>query len=310
MSKKHELKNEVRSAIAAMGGSKKTKHDYFLIADRFVEIVWNDGYQIVDIDGICVKHIKAYIALRLDDEIGERTLQNEMTVVRRILRAAGRVAFANAPEISNETLGIGGASRAGTKVPVPDSIYQTAYEGTLAIDEGVAAIFGLERRIGLRGQEGVMANQSLEDWAKFVDRGDTKITVIHGTKGGRARDATLHRLNEAIAAIHFALNVMQRRGGYLIEAETLGSALNRYHRIAARVGLTGIYAPHSLRYAYAVEGVDAYLQKGHSLREAQALAAMDLGHGSGRGRLVREVYGRMPNANQSDQSNQTVVPTA
>jgi hypothetical protein len=39
--------------------------------------------------------------------------------------------------------------------------------------------------MGLRSQEAVQSVQSLKTWRQALDRGDTRLTVVFGTKGGR-----------------------------------------------------------------------------------------------------------------------------
>ncbi len=144
-----------------------------------------------------------------------------------------------------------------------------------------------------------MAVQSLADWVAILTTGASKIKVIHGTKGGRARDTTLHHLKEASAAIQLAHEIATQRNGILITAPNLAAALGYYHRNSRVLGLKGEIAPHCLRYRYACDAVEAYKRVGHSEREAQSLAAVDLGHGSSRGRLIREIYGRHPKPDDS-----------
>ncbi|EFA4015927.1 DNA-binding protein, partial [Escherichia coli] len=48
---------------------------------------------------------------------------------------------------------------------------------------------------------------------------------------------------------------------------------------------------HSLRYAWAQDAIRHYLAQGFSEKESLALTATDLGHGDGRGRWVKQVYG-------------------
>lgn len=294
MSKKSDLVAEMRKAGRLAGGSKKTVHDRDVMITAFCVWLWAAGYQLSSVAGLRVRHIAEFISARIADGICLRSAQNIACAIRCALRGAGRTAFANSPEISNKALKINGGSRLGTKRPISESEYQDAYRRTLIRDQGLAAVLGLERQIGLRGREAVMSAPSLCDWLKFIAAGATKIRVIHGTKSGRPRDTTLHCLKEATKAIQFAAGIATQRGGVLIEAKNLGAALQYYHRNVHALGLIGQIAPHSLRYAYACDAVDAYMRQGYSEREAQALAAQDLGHGSGRGRLLREIYGRRP----------------
>ncbi|MBB9446857.1 DNA-binding protein, partial [Escherichia coli] len=45
------------------------------------------------------------------------------------------------------------------------------------------------------------------------------------------------------------------------------------------------------RYAWAQDAIRHYLAQGFSEKESLALTATDLGHGDGRGRWVKQVYG-------------------
>ncbi len=80
--------------------------------------------------------------------------------------------------------------------------------------------------MGLRSQEAVQSSQSLKTWLKAISRGETRLKVVFGTKGGRP--------------------------------------VIRQSRILAQ---------------------------GFSEKESLALTATDLGHGDGRGRWVKQVYG-------------------
>ncbi|WP_226374935.1 integrase domain-containing protein, partial [Pectobacterium quasiaquaticum] len=50
-------------------------------------------------------------------------------------------------------LGIFGASRDGSKVAIPDSIYQSILEKVSVADKGAAAAMELSRLLGLRTEE-------------------------------------------------------------------------------------------------------------------------------------------------------------
>lgn len=294
MSKKSDFISDVLRAGRVAGGSKKTQHDRHNKLVAFSNWLWRSGYQLVSAESIRVQHIAKYIEARIGDDLNLRTLQNDMASIRACLRGAGRIVFSNSPEIANQALGISGASRHGTKRPITGVEFQDVHQRACSFDAGLAAIFSLQRWLGLRAREAIMAVQSLADWVAILATGASKIKVIHGTKGGRARDTTLHHLKEASAAIQLAHEIATQRNGILITAPNLAAALGYYHRNSRALGLEGEIAPHSLRYSYACDAVDAYKRLGHNEREAHALAAIDLGHGSGRGRLIREIYGRRP----------------
>lgn len=294
MSKKDSFTRGTLKAGRIGGGSKKTLHDRDVMLTAFCSWLWSVGYQLLSLKSVRVCHVSGYISARLAAGLNLRTLQNIAAAIRVALRGSGRVTFANSSEISNKALGIAGASRKGKKRPITDQEFQDIYLHAHAFDVGLAAVLSLQRWLGLRAREAIMAVQSLSDWLKFLARGETTVRVVHGTKGGRPRDTTLHMRKEALEAIKFGHEISEQRNGVLIVAPDLKTALAYYHRHTHDLGLCGEIAPHSLRYSYACDAVQAYMQAGHSEREAQALAAQDLGHGSGRGRLLREIYGRRP----------------
>uniref|UniRef100_UPI0009ABBE7B integrase domain-containing protein n=1 Tax=Salmonella enterica TaxID=28901 RepID=UPI0009ABBE7B len=90
-----------------------------------------------------------------------------------------------------------------------------------------------------------------------------------------------------------ALAIAESHHGRLIDKPDLKSAMDYWHNQAARMGLTGAYSPHSLRYAWAQDTISHYLAQGFNRKEALAILAMDLGHGDGRGRYVAQVYGQI-----------------
>jgi hypothetical protein len=102
------------------------------------------------------------------------------------------------------------------------------------------------------------------------------------TKGGRPRDTQILNAKAVKNAVENAFAVAGERNGRLIDKPTLKSAMKYWSNQAARLGLSGKYSPHSLRYAWAQDAVDHYLAQGFSEQEALAQTAMDLGHGDGR----------------------------
>ncbi|MBW7377832.1 DNA-binding protein, partial [Escherichia coli] len=62
----------------------------------------------------------------------------------------------------------------------------------------------------------------------------------------------------------------------------------RYH--VRKAGLSGVKAPHSMRYHFSQEARQFYRKSGYGDKEIYARVSMDLGHGDGRGRYVKQVY--------------------
>lgn len=103
--------------------------------------------------------------------------------------------------------------------------------------------------------------------------------MVFGTKGGRTRETVILDTGAVKKALDNALAVSEHCNNRLIDKPDL----NYWHNQATRVGLTGAYSPHSLRYAWA---------QGFSRKETLAMVATVLGHGDGRGRYVAQIYER------------------
>ncbi|EEH92521.1 hypothetical protein CSAG_00875 [Citrobacter portucalensis] len=287
------LAQEMMRLARQAGGSHKTVHDRIALAQRFCErLVMAQNVQIRRVEHLKVRHIEGYIRERLAQGISKRSLQNEMAAVRCILKQAGRDKLAQSERLNNRSLGLSGASRKGTKQAITAEYYHHVVETARAKDPGMAAALELSRLMGLRSQEAVQSVQSLKTWRQAMERGELRLTVVFGTKGGRPRETVILDAVAVRKALDNALAVAENRHDRLIDKPDLRSAMKYWHSQASRIGLTGVYSPHSLRYAWAQEAIRHYLAQGFSEKEALAMTAMDLGHGDGRGRYVAQVYGR------------------
>jgi site-specific recombinase XerD len=287
------LAQEMGRLARLAGGSHKTVHDRIALAQRFCErLVMAQNVQIRRMEHLKARHIEGYIRERLAQGITKRSLQNEMATIRCLLKQAGRDRLATSERLSNHSLGLAGASRNGTRQAIPPNYYRHVLEMARAKDPGLAAALELSRLLGLRSQEAVQSAQSLRTWQQALDRGDTRFTVIFGTKGGRSRETVILDAGAVRKALDNAVSVAESRHGRLIDKPDLKSAMKYWHSQASRIGLTGACSPHSLRYAWAQDAIRHYLARGFSEKEALAMTAMDLGHGDGRGRYVAQVYGR------------------
>ncbi|WP_201796146.1 integrase domain-containing protein, partial [Escherichia coli] len=228
---------------------------------------------------------------RLEQDIGLRTLQNDMAALQAVLRQAGRRQVVEHPRLTNKALGVSGASRNGTRRAITPEHYQQVMEKARAEDAGLAAALEIARLMGLRSQEAVQSSLSLKTWLKAIERGENRLKVVFGTKGGRPRHTTVLDTGAVRKALEKALLVADRHNGRLIDKPDLKMALESWHKQVIKVGLKGEFSPHSLRYAWAQDAIRHYLAQGFSEKESLALTATDLGHGDGRGRWVKQVYG-------------------
>ncbi|ENQ6442252.1 integrase domain-containing protein [Citrobacter freundii] len=287
-----KLGGEMKALAKKVGGSFKTVDDRIHIVQRFSRHLRSLNIQIQRVEQIKVRHIECYVQARLAQDIGKRTLQNELAALRGVLQQAGRRQVAEHERLTNKALGLAGASRNGTNRAITPEYYQQVLEAAREKDAGLAATLELARLMGLRSQEAVQCCQSLKTWRQAMERGETRLTVVFGTKGHRSRETIIQDTGAVKKVLDNALSVAELRNGRLIDQPCLQKAMNYWRGALAEAGLTGNYTPHSLRYAWAQDAIRHYLAQGFSDKEALALTSMDLGHGDGRGRYVVQVYGR------------------
>lgn len=287
-----KLSREMKMLAKHVGGSFKTVHDRTRIIDRFCRHLMALNIQVRDAQHLKTKHIESYIANRQAAGIAVRTLHNDMSALRAVFRLAGREKLVTSTRLTNRALGLSGASRAGTKLAIPDEQFQAVLQSARQYDQGLACALQLARLLGLRSQEAVQCASSLNTWKKQLERNQSTLTIVFGTKGGRPRETRILNRNAVQQAVNDALLIAKTRNGKLIDKPDLKTAMNFWRTHTTRLGLIGNYSPHSLRYAWAQDALRYYLSQGFSRSEARAMTSMDLGHGDGRGRYVERVYTR------------------
>ncbi|EDU9328456.1 DNA-binding protein, partial [Salmonella enterica subsp. enterica] len=132
------LAREMTHLAKQAGGAHKTVSDRMAQARRFCDRLMAQNVQIRHVQHLKARHIEDYIRHRLAQGIDKRTLQNEMAMIRIVLRQAGRVKLADGDRISNRAVGIGGASRNGTRRAITDDKYQAVQENARLKDPGLA----------------------------------------------------------------------------------------------------------------------------------------------------------------------------
>ncbi|WFQ79429.1 integrase domain-containing protein [Xenorhabdus sp. SF857] len=287
------FRKEFMTHARQAGGSFATVADRERIARQFLNFLKEKGIKLRQMDSLKVKYIERYIAERKANSISHRTLQNEMSVLRSVLAQAGKHKLADPgnARLSNRALGIVAINRKGTKTALAPAAFREIFQQVEQKDRHVAAVMQLAYVLGLRTKEAVEAYKSLATWKKALENGQTSVRVIFGTKGGRPRQTTILDRAALQHAIAYAEREQaERGGGKLIDKPTITQAIDRYRYVVRSAGLTGNKAPHSMRYHFAQQSGEYYTAQGFSEREALALASMDLGHGDGRGRYIRQVY--------------------
>lgn len=293
MSLQDELLNFSRQA----GGAIRTREHRERIVWEFCGFLREQNIQTRHVRELKVKQIRSYIAHLQARGLKIRTLQNTASALRVLLRTAGRGSFADLHDLSNQALGIAGASRKGTHEAVTAEQFGEFLQHVSEEKggEGVAAAASLQWILGLRCLEAIRADRdTLKRWMRELPSG--KIHVILGTKGGRPRYVTVLDAEALRQVLMDALRALRSAGRDVLvvgKGGTLKSAYELYHRILRKHGLRGTLASHGLRYAWARRAIEHYLQQqGMVTKDARALVSQDLGHGDGRGRYVASTYYR------------------
>lgn len=95
----------------------------------------------------------------------------------------------------------------------------------------------IARYLGLRTEEAVQPAKSLKTWQQALARGDERLRVVFGTKGGRPRDTTVVRHDEPARSLNAAVAYSAEHGGKLVDRTGLRSTIDRYRNVAKDAGL-------------------------------------------------------------------------
>ena len=284
-------KNFITHARNVSGGYA-TKADRMRIAKYFLNYLKDNGIKLRHEDSIKVRHFSGYLLSRKEKGISQRTISNERAALRKVFDSLGKKLLSDPdnPLLSNKTLGLESSSRDGTKLPLTAEEFRQAFVEVEKKDKGVAATMLLAHTLGLRTKEAVESCKSISTWKKSLENGQNAVRVVFGSKGGRPRDTVILDREALKYAISYAEKVMAENNGKLIDKPNIRKAIDKYRYHVRRVGLTGKKAPHSMRYQFSQEARKFYEEKGFTDREVYAQVSMDLGHGDGRGRYVKQVY--------------------
>ncbi|WP_277914678.1 integrase domain-containing protein [Xenorhabdus bovienii] len=167
--------------------------------------------------------------------VAKRTVQNEMSALRNIFRMAGWEKLETSPRLSNQVLGLSGASRAGMKQAIPDATSQVVYQKALERDAGFAVTLKLARLMGYVLKKRCSA--SLKSWRKQLEQPEPKLHVVFGTKGGRPRQTRVLDVAAVKEAVEQAIAIAEQRGGKLIDKSDLKQAMTYWRVHTTRIGL-------------------------------------------------------------------------
>ena len=286
MSTKSELKRSIHRVLARLRDAHGTRTAREVTVRLFTEFVAEANYQLRCVEHVRVKHVTAFIDDRREDGLSKHYLQNQLSHLRVILRAAGRGDVADSDELSCKALEIDDASRAGTNAPIGEERLQEVVASASHLQPGLALCFRLSFHLGLRGREAVMCAPDLGSWEQSVES-EGRVVVFRGTKGKRERVTFVphSRRQGALQAIRDAKAIAARNGGNLLFGN-LKKALGYYHRHAHNLKIK----PHGLRYAFAHALLDGVLEERMDLNGALRRTALSLGHGDGRWRWLKSVY--------------------
>lgn len=301
MSVKTVAFHSVSVANNQLGGAYASKAARTRHGRAFLDFCRHNGSPMTDIKHLSVDLLKTWVASLKLRGLSIGTINNYVASVRSLVNARG-VNLKVAGLTDSCSIGLETRSRKGTKNPITDELFESAVAQALKLDEiGFLHALKLERYLGLRGTEALMSTEALKMYAKqarlIINQGMSPIHIEDGTKGGRSRDvAVIEKYAiETFNAIIDALNYALKNNGFLIATKSgsgLKGARGKYHRLAAKVGLTGEFSPHSLRYRYCCDKLLEMHAAGVPRNEALAFAAECLGHGPSRIKFVSAVYGK------------------
>lgn len=255
------------------------------------------GWNAVTPANITTKQIHGYVSARVSSGLSARSIQNEVSHIRRCVEGAGRDIGDLRDKTNNWSaarLGVPSGTRIGKKPEMDMVKFDAARE---KLDERMQSVVDLQLACGLRMQEAIKSTNTFA-WSielkEAVQHGRSAFLVVTedaGSKGGRPRHifVPLERVQSTLAAVIVVENI-KTSDGYVIDRDNLKSALRFYDNEMRRVGLTGDNSGHALRRSFACQQYSYYLSTGLNEKQALSRLCSDLGHGDERGRWVENNY--------------------
>jgi hypothetical protein len=253
--------------------------------NRFAELAKADGLR--RLEEVTRDQVTAY-GQTLADQVAEGTLsaayaQNLVSAVNTVLNAATRGQWQSV----SPTRECGIAHRSGVRETPSTAIDRGRVEAAqAAMNDRGQAITDLARDLGLRSKEASLINAR---GALNEARDTGRVTIVDGTKGGRARQVPITQERQ-IASLARAATVQGEARSLIPQGQTWAQfrdgELREIRETLQDQGLTGL---HDLRAGYASERYQALTGERPPLeggqvpkaddRAAREILAVELGHG-------------------------------
>lgn len=253
--------------------------------NRFAELAKADGLR--RLEEVTRDQVTAY-GQTLADQVAEGTLsaayaQNLVSAVNTVMNAATRGQWQSV----SPTRECGIAHRSSVRETPSMAIDRSRVEAAqAAMNDRGQAITDLARDLGLRSKEASLINAQ-GALSEARDRG--RVTIVDGTKGGRAREVPITQERQ-IASLERAATVQGEARSLIPEGQTWAQfrdgELREIRETLQDQGLTGL---HDLRAGYASERYQALTGERPPLeggqvskaddKAAREILAVELGHG-------------------------------
>lgn len=232
--------------------SAKTRYNRIKEATRFVKVLRELGYGVKKWDNITNKHVGAVVDVWKKQGLTPATIKGNMSAVRLVTRYFGndRIHEDNAAFGIDNRKYINNLDRSLSEDEFNKAVKQLKL-GEKEYDRNIAAMFLLERHLGLRTEEAAKFNP-----ASLMQ--DGRVFVCYGTKGGRERFINIVT-PKGRQAIEYAKQFINGKRDNLIpneEGMTERKWMTHYYNRIREVGIskrtTGA-SGHGNRHAYAQE---------------------------------------------------------
>lgn len=278
----HFAMNREAANGAASFSTAATVGDRF---NRFAEMAKADGLR--RLEEVTRDQVTAY-GQTLADQVAEGTLsaayaQNLVSAVNTVMNAATRGQWQSV----SPTRECGIAQRSSVRETPSMAIDRSRVEAAqAAMNDRGQAITDLARDLGLRSKEASLINAR---GALSEARDTGRVTIVDGTKGGRAREVPITQERQ-IASLERAATVQGEARSLIPQGQTWAQfrdgELREIRETLQVHGLTGL---HDLRAGYASERYQALTGERPPLeggqvskaddRAAREILAVELGHG-------------------------------